>query len=100
MPMQKIFSGAKSGGNSSTSASGMSGRTPAAAALASTERLGAKDLEQGGEAAQPRAQIDDALADDRAETRPAAQIIACKPHVRFSRSPHGGRRLSAFRAMC
>ena len=42
------------------------------------ERLGAKDVEQGGEAAQPQAQIDDALAGDHAEARPTAQLIAAR----------------------
>src|SRR5208282_5973021 len=45
------------------------------------ERLRAKNVDKRGKAAQPRAQIDDALADDRAKARPAAQIVACKAHV-------------------
>ena len=45
------------------------------------EGLGAKDFQQGAKAAQPQAQIDDALAGDHAKTRPTAQLIACKAHT-------------------
>ena len=45
------------------------------------ERLGAKHLAEGVETVQPRAQIDDAVADHGAEARPAAQRVACKTHL-------------------
>ena len=53
------------------------------------ERLGAEYLAQGLEAVQPRPQIDDAVADHHAETRPAAQRIACKTHIKVSELPAG-----------
>ena len=46
------------------------------------ERLGAKDFDERGVPAQPRAQVDDALADHHAEARPAVQFVARKPHQR------------------
>ncbi len=82
MPMQRIFSGAGSGASSSTSLSVTSGRTPVAARLGLIERLGAEHLAQRLEAVQPGPQIDDAVADHRAETRPAAQCIGRQTHVK------------------
>ena len=91
MPMQRIFSGASSGGNSSTSAKRHVGAHAVGGGFGLVQRLRAEHVEQGGEAAQPRAQIDDALADDRAKARPAAHIIACKAHIAVSLQAAGGR---------
>ena len=68
------------------------------------EGLRAKHLAQRLEAVQPRAQIDDALAGDRAETRPAAQGVTGKAHVvapfRCSRNVLEVRTLSVNGHLC
>jgi hypothetical protein len=64
------------------------------------QRLGAEHVDQGGKAAQSRAQIDDALADDRAKARTAAHIVACKAHVAVLLNVAIQRPAAAFRLTC